>query len=265
MKLALKFFAIILVALRVGDGGAQVTKPVAAQAQDWVASWGTSVQIPEPQNALAPEDLRDATVRQIFHLSAGGSALRVHISNAFGTEALHFTAIHIAKPLTPASGSIDPATDKPLTFARSIEVTVPPGAEFVSDPIEYSMPVLSDLAVTFHLDLPPTTETGHPGSRATSYFTHGNLVGAADLPDARHADHWYQISAIDVLSDAKAASVVVLGDSITDGHGASTNGNDRWTDVLASRLQDSRDTRDVGVSNQGIGGNHLLTDGLGPN
>jgi lysophospholipase L1-like esterase len=59
--------------------------------------------------------------------------------------------------------------------------------------------------------------------------------------------------------------VVVLGDSITDGHGATTNGNDRWTDVLAGRLQGPAATRNIGVSNQGIGGNHLLTDGLGPN
>jgi lysophospholipase L1-like esterase len=80
-----------------------------------------------------------------------------------------------------------------------------------------------------------------------------------------HVDHWYQISAIDVLSEKRAASIVALGDSITDGHGATTNGNDRWTDVLARRLQTSRQTRNVGVSNQGIGGNHLLTDGLGPN
>jgi len=58
---------------------------------------------------------------------------------------------------------------------------------------------------------------------------------------------------------------VVLGDSITDGHGAATNGNDRWTDVLAARLQAHTETRSIGVSNQGIGGNHLLTDGLGPN
>ena len=62
-----------------------------------------------------------------------------------------------------------------------------------------------------------------------------------------------------------AGSVVVLGDSITDGHGATTNGNDRWTDVLASRLQQSPATRNIGVFNAGIGGNHLLTDGLGPN
>jgi lysophospholipase L1-like esterase len=78
-------------------------------------------------------------------------------------------------------------------------------------------------------------------------------------------DHWYQLSEIDVLVSSGAASIVALGDSITDGHGATTNGNDRWTDVLAQRLQASPHTRSLGVSNQGIGGNHLLTDGLGPN
>jgi lysophospholipase L1-like esterase len=85
------------------------------------------------------------------------------------------------------------------------------------------------------------------------------------MPNAKRVDHWYQVSAIDVLAPLEAASVVILGDSITDGHGATTNGNDRWTDVLATRLQRSSKTRDIGVSNQGIGGNHLLGDGLGPN
>src|SRR5579862_5204802 len=69
----------------------------------WIVTWAASQQIPEPQNALPADNLRDATVRQIFHLSAGGTALRVHVSNAFGTEALRFTAVHIAKPLNPAS------------------------------------------------------------------------------------------------------------------------------------------------------------------
>lgn len=236
-----------------------------AKPQIWIVTWACSQQVPEPQNSLPPDDLRDASVRQIFHVSIGGPLLRVHLSNAFGTEPLHFTAVHIAKPLNPASPDIDPTTDKALTFAGSPDVTIPPGAEFVSDPVEYLLAPLSELAVTFHVDAPPVTETGHPGSRATSYFVHGNFVGAATLPDAHHVDHWYHVSAIDVLAGSKAAAIVVLGDSITDGHGATTNGNDRWTDVLAARLQASKDMHDIGVSNQGIGGNHLLTDGLGPN
>jgi lysophospholipase L1-like esterase len=121
------------------------------------------------------------------------------------------------------------------------------------------------LAVTFYIDLPPARETGHPGSRATSYYLHGNFAGATNLVEAKHTDHWYQVAEIDVQATPDASAVVVLGDSITDGHGATTNGNDRWTDVLAQRLLSKPETRAIGVSNQGIGGNHLLTDGLGPN
>jgi lysophospholipase L1-like esterase len=237
----------------------------AGKPQTWIVSWAASQQLPEPNNALPSDDLREATVRQIFHLSAGGSALRVHVSNAFGTTALHFRSVHIAHPLTAASAAIDPATDKALAFSGSQDLTIPPGAEYISDPVDYPVRALSNLAVTFYLEVPPATQTGHPGSRATSYFVHGNIVSAADLPEAKHVDHWYQIAAIDVLSEKGAASIVALGDSITDGHGATTNGNDRWTDVLARRLHTLRQTRNVGVSNQGIGGNHLLTDGLGPN
>ena len=244
-----------------------------AAKQDWVASWGASQQIPEPQNSLPSDDLRDATVRQIFHLSVGGTAIRVHLSNAFGTEALRFTDVHVARPVAAAagapatvvSGTIDAATDRAVTFAGRDDVTIPPGAEYISDPLVYPIAALSDLAVSFHLDSPPAVETGHPGSRETSFYVHGDVSAAPTLTDAKHVDHWYQVTEIDVLAPAGAAAVVALGDSITDGHGATTNGNDRWTDVLAERLQGSSVTRKIGVSNQGIGGNHLLTDGLGPN
>ena len=263
-KMRPAFKKLVLLATALGLGGS-VHIFAAGNPPTWIVSWAASQQVPEPRNALPPEDLRDATVREIFHLSAGGSMLRVHISNAFGTEDLHFAAVHVARALSSSSAAIDPGSDRSLSFSGSPDVTVPPGAECISDPIQYPVPGLSDLAVTFYLEVSPTTETGHPGSRATSYLVHGNRVSAGDLPDAKHIDHWYQISGVDVLSGKGAASLVALGDSITDGHGATTNGNDRWTDVLSARLQASRRTRNIGVSNQGIGGNHLLTDGLGPN
>jgi lysophospholipase L1-like esterase len=231
----------------------------------WVASWGASQQIPEPQNALPAADLRDATVRQIFHLSVGGNALRVHLSNVLGMEALHFTSVHVARSLSPSSAAIDPASDRSLRFAGSAEVTVPAGAEFVSDPLDDSFASLSDVAVTFYLEAAPPVETAHPGSRATSYIVHGNAVSASDLTGAKRVDHWFQISAIDVLSVPGAASVVAPCPSVMESPSATTNGNNRWTDVLAARLQASTKTRSIGISNQGIGGNHLLTDGLGPN
>jgi lysophospholipase L1-like esterase len=264
MKNAAEFLVPVSFLLIAGCTWAQVGVQPATKTQTWVASWGASQQIPEPQNALPPDDLRDTTVRQIFHLSAGGPALRVHLSNAFGTEALHFTSVHIARPLSPSSSAIDAATDQTVTFAGNADVNVPPGAEIVSDPVEFAVAPRSDVTVTFHLDAPPARETGHPGSRATTYYVHGDSVKAATLIDAGQVDHWYQVSEIDVQVAPGAAAVAALGDSITDGHGATTNGNDRWTDVLAERLQGSPNTRNIGVSNQGIGGNHLLIDGLGP-
>ncbi len=113
MNLARKFFPIVAVAVLAASCPAQAPRPATS---NWVATWGTSQQVPEPANALPPEDLRDATVRQIFHLSIGGSVIRMHLSNAFGTEALHFTSVHIARPVSPASSAIDPASDRPLSL-----------------------------------------------------------------------------------------------------------------------------------------------------
>jgi len=262
VKQAFKIVLLVLSAAWIAPQCLSQSKP---EGQVWVASWAAAQQIPEPQNALPADELRDATVRQIFHLSLGGAMVRVHISNAFGTESLHFTSVHIAKPVSISSSAIQPGSDRTLTFNDAESMTIPPGAEYVSDPLAYPVEALSSVAITFHLDSPPARETGHPGSRATSYVVHGDFAGAATFSEPKPVDHWYQISEIDVLSDAGTGSVVALGDSITDGHGATTNGNDRWTDVLAARLAGSATTRNIGVVNEGIGGNHLLTDGLGPN
>ncbi len=237
-----------------------------AQAQThWVASWTAAQQLAEPQNSLAADDLHDATLRQIVHLSLGGTHLRVRISNRFGTEPLHFTAIHIARPVTTTSAKIVDGTDKPLTFSGKPDVIVPAGADYLSDPLDFATTPLSDLAISIYLEQPPSQQTGHPGSRATSYLVHGNQVAAADLPNAKTFEHWYFIAGIEVAAAPTSAAVVALGDSITDGHGATTNGNDRWPDILAKRLQANADTANVAVVNAGIGGNRLLLDSLGPN
>jgi len=91
------------------------------------------------------------------------------------------------------------------------------------------------------------------------------LVSAADMPAAVRVDHWYFLNGVDVLAKHSAAAAVMLGDSITDGRNSTTNGNGRWPDDLARRLQAEKGTKDVAVLNEGIGGNRLLHDGLGPN
>jgi len=244
-------------------------QPALAQAppktSNWVGTWAASQQAPEPRNALAPDDLRDATLRQIVHLTIGGSVLRVHLSNAFGKAPLRFSSVHIARALSPAASRINASTDRALTFNGSSSVTIPAGAEYISDPVRFPAARQSNLAVTFYLEQPPQGETSHPGSRATSYRVHGNRVSAASLPHAKTFDHWFNISGVDVMAPAGARAIVALGDSITDGHASTTNGNDRWPDDLARRLLRRMPQRHLSVLNQGIGGNRLLLDGLGPN
>lgn len=252
-------------ALLAAATAAALAQAPAASRPVWVGTWAASQQVPEPANALPAAEMRDATVRQIFHVSLGGSVLRVRLSNAFGTEPLHFTSVHIARPVGTPGPQIDPASDRAVTFSGKMDVIVPAGAEYLSDPIAWPLAPLSSVAVSFHLDNPPEVETGHPGSRETTYLAHGDWTGAPDLPGAQTVEHWYQVSGVDVEAGPGAAAIVALGDSITDGHASTTNGNTRWTDFLAARLEESPATRGIGVLNEGIGGNHLLMDGLGPN
>lgn len=245
---------------RASSSAAAVGSTAAAH---WVGSWATSEQIPEPRNALPAESLRDATLRQIVHLSIGGDVLRVHLSNAFGTAPLRIAAARIARAIAPGSPAIDAATDTMLTFGGRSDVIVPDGAEYISDPVRFAAPAGSSLAISLHLDRAPQGETSHPGSRATSYLAQGDVVSAPDLPRATTFDHWFQIAGVDVAASPRATAVVILGDSIADGHASTTNGNDRWSDDLARRVQAAG--LGLGVLNQGIGGNRLLHDGLGPN
>jgi lysophospholipase L1-like esterase len=236
----------------------------AAQQPHWVGTWSSSQQKPEPTDFVTSADLKDATLRQIVHLSLSGQQLRIHLSNRFGTQPLHISAAHIARPLSPPKPVIDPASDHALTFGGAPDVTIPAGAEYLSDPIAYPATPLADVAITLQLTNPPSIQTGHSGSRATSYLAHRVALNSPDLAGAKPFDHWLFLSAIDVLATPQAFAIVTLGDSITDGHGATTNGNDRWPDLLSARLQSSG-TKHIGILNQGIGGNRLLNDGLGPN
>lgn len=106
-----------------------------------------------------------------------------------------------------------------------------------------------------------------PGSRTTSFYQFGDAVTAANLTDVsvQSVAHWYFLSAVEVWSPPQARGFVIVGDSITDGRGSDTNGNNRWPDLVLARMQNNPSTKDIGVLNQAAGGNRILNDGLGPN
>jgi lysophospholipase L1-like esterase len=229
----------------------------------WVGTWASAPQLGDAANGPPAPGFADSTLRQIVHVSIGGKQLRVRFSNAFGTTALTLTSAHVA--LAGGGSTIRPESDKALTFHGQSSVTIPPGALMFSDPVAFDLAALADLAVTVQLNGAPNDVTTHPGARATTYLQAGDSVSAADLPTAAQTDHWYFLNGVDVLAKSSGAAVITLGDSITDGRNSTTNKNGRWPDELARRLQANKSTTGIGVLNEGIGGNRLLHDGLGPN
>jgi lysophospholipase L1-like esterase len=251
-------------------------KPAAPSTSGkWVHTWTAMPQLTEPGNlppapyTQADRVLVDSTLRQTVHISLGGGLIRLRFSNAFGGSALPITAASIALPVDGKAGvsGIRPGTTRPLTFDGRSSVTVPVGAQIVSDPVALNVGAQSNLTVTMYLAQGQLTTniTSHPGSRTTSYLVPGNQVDAADLTGATTADHWYFISGVEAFEPDRAAGVVMLGDSLTDGRGSTTNQNDRWPDQLLQRLHADRHTANVAVLNQAAGGNRVLNDGLGPN
>lgn len=229
----------------------------------WVATWRTAQQLTEPHNEPPEPGFTGATVRQKFRISIGGPALRVRFSNAFGDGPLTIDAAAIAR--SAGEDAIVSDSSRALTFGGKTSVTLQPGALVISDTVDFASPPMADLAVTLRTDAVPDGLTGHPGSRTTSYFSYrGESVEVPDLSQSTRVDHWYFLSGIDVRSEDGAA-VAILGDSITDGRGSTTNGNDRWPDRLSERLRENPTTAHIAVLNQGIGGNRVVRDGLGPN
>jgi lysophospholipase L1-like esterase len=235
---------------------------VIGQRGGWVGTWAAAPQLTEAAN-LPPASLSNSTLRQIVHVSVGGSRLRVRFSNEFGNGPLTIDAARVAVcDAVPVSSRVDTATERALAFSARASVTIAAGQAVWSDPVPFALAPLANLAVTVALGGTPSDVTGHPGSRTTSYLQPASSnVSAADMLAALTTDHWYILSGVD--TDADANAVVILGDSITDGRGSTTNGNDRWPDALARRLRASGATK-IAVLNQGLGGNAVTTGGLGP-
>ncbi|WP_436521165.1 SGNH/GDSL hydrolase family protein [Actinoplanes sp. HUAS TT8] len=241
-----------------------------AAAPAWVHTWTAMPQLTEPGN-LPPAPftgtdavLVDSTLRQTLHTSIGGKRIRVRFSNAFGPTDLPITAASVARPLggTAGASGIVAGSSRPLTFGGQTSVVVPAGAQIVSDPVPFTVAARSNLTVSAYLAAGQAglSLTGHPGSRTTSWLVNGDQSEKPDLSGATPVDHWYLLSGLEVTAGS-AAGVVIVGDSLTDGRGSTTNGNDRWPDQLAARLGDPR----LAVLNQAAGGNRVLHDGLGPN
>lgn len=234
-----------------------------AEQKPWVTTWATALQAAEPRNNPPAPYLAGNSLRQIVQVSIPGKELRLHLSNIFNVDATEILGVEIAVAKTMGSSpDIEPGTSVQLTFGGKRSFTMKPGEAVVSDPFKFKLKERMNLAITIHYgETSSKIVTSHPGSRTTSYLAKGNTEDF--VTDVTEVEHWYTIAAIDVVSK-KGAAVGVIGDSITDGRGTTTNGQDRWTDALSRALLKDKSTRHLSVLNFGLGGNCIIRGGLGP-
>jgi lysophospholipase L1-like esterase len=240
------------------------TISAATPPDHWVGTWAASpMAANNPGAKFGAPGTDGTTLREIVHISLGGSSVRVTLTNEFGLDPLTIGAAQIA--LSAGAGAITPAGTTPLTFGGQTSIIIPPGALIVSDPVALKVAPASDLAVSLFLpDQPVNQLTLHPFADQTNYLVPGNVVNASTLATPTEFFSWDFLKGVDVIASGKSASIVAFGDSITDGAQSTRNANARWPDILARRLQTDKKTADLSVLNEGIGGNRVLHDNTGP-
>ena len=239
-----------------------LTAGIALAGGHWVGTWGTAPQLVERHNNPPAPGLTNNSLREIVQVSIGGKKVRLKLTNEFSTEATEIKAVELAIAKTAGSSSeIDEATTVSLTFNGERGVTIPANGTVISDAVNFKMDDRQNVAITIHYGSASPSVSGHPGSRTTSYLKEGNTT---DFTGAIRTDHWYSIQTLEVEAPKKAGAIAILGNSITDGRGSTTNEQNRWADVLSRRLLANKATKRVGVLNMGIGGNCVLGGGLGP-
>ena len=218
----------------------------------YFATWSSSQYLTENNN-LPPISLSNNSIRQIVHVSVGGSTIRLKFSNRLGESELELKAVSLADSASQGSGEIVLNTLTQVTFNGEESVSIPPESEIYSDPFDYPLKEQSEVAISIFFRKMPNKLTSHAGSRTFSFIEEGNKINEQRFTDRRKTAHWYVISAIEVSSSPRKNVVVCFGDSITDGRGSTDDKQNRWTDVLAKKLNSYEKTKEVATVNAGIG------------
>ena len=248
-------------------GALMATGPASAQsAADWVGTWSASPQpVWEPDffaAASLPRSLRDQTIRQVARISQGGDQVRIELSNEHGEYPITISGAQIA--LAGENGAIDPETSRALTFSGQDSIIIPPGAPIWSDPVDMELSDLAEVAIDIYLSAVSPLSTWHNDARQTTFISgNGDFTGAERFEAATTVDSRIFLSGIQVSAGEDARSIVLFGDSITDGDGSTPNENNRWPDFLAERLVEAGSN--ASVLNEGISGARVLRDRLGEN
>ncbi|WP_212843921.1 SGNH/GDSL hydrolase family protein [Catellatospora sp. IY07-71] len=235
----------------------------------WVGTWGTALTAPSLANTGSSlNGFADQSIRQIVRVSLGGEQVRLRFTNAYGTGPLTIGHATVGLPAAPGSPTLQAGSVREVTFnGGSASATVYKGAEVLSDPVDLPVAGTSELAVTIYLPTPTGATSWHWTARQTSYVYAGDRAADTDGTGQTAAyNHFYYLAGVEVSTKTGLGTVVVLGDSISDGSGSTLGANTRWPDYLATRINSTWPALgDPGVINVALAGNQVTKDGLAIN
>jgi lysophospholipase L1-like esterase len=230
-----------------------------ATPPDWVTSWMAAPDSAGPA-------LKAQTIRQIVRTSAGGTRVRLRLSNLYGAGPVDIGPVHVA--LRAGGAAIEPGTGHVLTFGGSPVAAIAKGESILSDPVDMNIPALRELAVSMYLPAGTATSTIHGAGMQTAYIVRGaDFTAATSFAVTETDDSRYFLTDVEVSGgDGKSGVVVIVGDSITDGIGSTADSNLRWPDLLAAQLlKSSKSSKSsMAVVNAGIAGNRIVRDAAKP-
>lgn len=266
VKYRLKWSSVAVAAagtLLAGGFAPAVLAASSAAKEHWIGTWGAAPEPPRPTvgRFAGTPGYSNQTIRQLVRISAGGTHLRIHFTNEYGTHPLHIGAASVA--LVDSNGAPEAGTERTLSFAGKPDAWIPAGAPYVSDAIDLAVRPLATVSISIYLPEQTDPCTCHGIGLSTAYVSGpGNFVGKP-FEAAQKIQSRAFISGVDVETTASGGTIVALGDSITDGFGSMPDTNTRWPDLLANRIAAQHGGNAWGVVDMGISGNRVLADGAG--
>lgn len=252
-----------LVALVTGTAGPVAAGASGPGAASGAAAAGTQVVTWAASPDFTITKVAAQTVRNVVTTTVAGTSLQVSLSNEFGTKPLTFGPVAVGR--VQSGAQLVSGSSRQVFFGGSPTVTVPVGAEVLSDPAPIPVAARQTLAVRIYLAGQAGNATGHNLALTDTFLSvpgdHATEDGAESY--TRTVNSWAFLESLVVTQRSTVRTVVGFGDSITDGVGSTAGANRRWTDVLAARLNGQPSTERRGVANEGISANRVLTGGFG--
>ena len=202
----------VLGALVVALAGPPIGEAAGARCggTHWVGAWGTAPSIQGMSYA-------NQTVRLVVNGHRGGRRVMLRMSNRFGAGPLTISRVTLGRRRTgPAmvAGSL-----RRVTFGGQRSVTIPRGADVLSDPVRLRVRAFTDLAVSVYMRGPTGPTSQHPvANEDASYTASGDLTRATSgVGFGPPSGNWPLLTGVEVLAPRRVSTLVALGDSITDG------------------------------------------------